>query len=115
MTTLSGIVWDYVSKEIRNPANKSSLFMRRNVEEFPQAFPIEGSAPKQEIQVISVPSSVGQAKLASEILAQCSGDPVETAFVLPDEGLLLPLLNSIPPAFDSVNVTMGYPMAGSAI
>ena len=109
-------VWDYVSPEIRDKANKSSFFMDRNVEDFPQAFPIDPlGLPKPVINVISVPSSVGQAKLAPKILADITGDPVETAFVLPDENLLLPLLNSLPEERDSVNVTMGYPMAGSAV
>ena len=107
-------VWDYVSPEIKDPANKSSLFMQRNVEDFPQAFELEGVG-RPEITVVSVPSSVGQAKLAPQILAGITGDPVETAFVLPDENLLLPLLNSLPEEQDSVNVTMGYPMAGSAV
>ena len=113
---MAEFVWDYVSYMIKDPANKSSFFMKRNVEEFPQAFPIDPaglSVPK--ITVVNVPSSVGQAKLAPWILSQTSGDPVQTAFVLPDENLLLPLLNSIPPSYDNVNVTMGYPMAGSAV
>ncbi len=108
-------VWDYVSSQIRDKANKSSFFMERNVEDFPQAFPVEASLVPPQINVISVPSSVGQAKLAPQILADIHSDPVETAFVLPDETLLLPLLNSLPEDRDSVNVTMGYPMAGSAI
>ena len=113
---LAQFVWDYVSREIRDEANKSSLFMRQNVVDFPQAFPVDaGGLGHPEITVISVPSSVGQAKLAPQILAGISGDPVETAFVLPDESLLLPLLNSIPEDRDRVNVTMGYPMAGSAV
>lgn len=108
--------WDYTSAEIKDPSNKSSYFMRQNVEEFPQAFPLdpEGLEPPK-ITVVSVPSAVGQAKLAPYILSQCEGDPVETAFVLPDESLLLPLLNAIPPAYDSINVTMGCPLSGSAI
>ena len=108
-------VWDYVSPQIRDKANKSSFFMERNVQDFPQAFPVEASPVPPRINVISVPSSVGQAKLAPQILAGIHSDPVETAFVLPDESLLLPLLNSLPEDCDSVNVTMGYPMAGSAI
>ena len=111
---LADYVWDYVSPENRDKANKSSFFMQRNVEEFPQAFPV-GGLSKPEITVISVPSSVGQAKLAPQLLEGITGDPVETAFVLPDESLLLPLLNSLPEERDSVNVTMGYPMAGSAV
>ena len=113
---MADFVWDYVSPEIQDKANKSSFFMRRNIEAFPQAFPIEAETSRpQEITVISVPSSVGQAKLAPQILSQVQGDPVETAFVLPDETLLMPLLNSLPPEQDSVNVTMGYPMSGSAV
>lgn len=112
---LGEFVWDYVSEAIRDKENKSSFFMKHNVEEFPQAFALEPEPGKPEITVISVPSSVGQAKLAPQILASCEGDPVETAFVLPDESLLLPLLNALPSEEESINVTMGLPMASSAV
>ena len=114
---LAQFVWDYVSPEIQDSANKASVFMRKNVEEFPQAFPIDPQGlPKPKITVISVPSSVGPAKLAGHILREAqSASDVETAFVLPDESLLLPLLNSIPEQHDNVNVTMGYPMRGSSV
>ena len=111
---LAEFVWDYYSEQIRDEANKSSFFMKKNIQDFPQAFAITaGDIP--EITVVSVPSSTSQAKLAPRILKETEGDPVETAFILPDESLLLPLLNSIPPEYDSVNVTMGYPMKGSAL
>ena len=113
---LAEFCWDYVTPMIRKRSNKSSLFMEKNVEEFPQAFETDPdglTAPR--ITVVDVPSSVGQAKLAPWILDQTDGDSVETAFVLPDETLLLPLLNSVPPSYESINVTMGYPMSGSAI
>ncbi|MBO4624039.1 MAG: PD-(D/E)XK nuclease family protein [Bacteroidales bacterium] len=124
---LAEFVWDYVSPEIKDRANKSSFFLHRFVVDFPQAFPVEGGT-RPEVTVISVPSSVGQCKLAPWILKEIAGQAgdslgpegprndksVETAFVLPDEGLLLPLLNSIPEEYDNVNVTMGYPMTASA-
>ena len=106
--------WDYVTPVIRHPLNKSSLFMRENVAAFPQAFPITAAAEPPQVEVVSVPSSVGQAKLAPEILSGVTGDPVGTAFVLPDEQLLTPLLNSIPEQFRDINVTMGYPMRSSS-
>ena len=113
---LAEFVWDFVSEEIRDPRNKSSLFLADNIQEFPPAFkPDPEGLAKPDIRVISVPSAVGQVKLAPAILAEADGDPVETAFVLPDETLLLPLLNSIPPEHGSINVTMGYPMTGSAV
>ena len=113
---LAQFVWDYVSEEIQAPQNKSSLFLSQNVKDFPPVFvPDPEGLGKPDIRVVSVPSAVGQAKLAPLILKEVSGDPVETAFVLPDETLLLPLLNSIPPEHDSINVTMGYPMRDSAV
>ena len=62
--------------------------------------------------VMSVPSTAGQATLAPRILSECKGEPVETAFVLPDENLLMPLLNAIPSEYDSINVTMGCRLTG---
>ena len=108
-------VWDYVSGMIRDPLNKSSLFMRDNVRSFPQAFPLE-AVGVPEVHVISVPSAVGEVKLAPQLLRErVPGEAVETAFVLPDENLLLPLLNSLPSEVDKVNVTMGLPIKSGAI
>ncbi|MFH4294795.1 hypothetical protein WAJ58_26935, partial [Acinetobacter baumannii] len=36
-----------------------------------------------------------------------SSDPVNTAIVLPDESLLMPVLFSIPEEIEAVNITMG--------
>ena len=108
---LAGFCWDYSSSMVRHPLNKSSFFMSRNVEEFPQAFrPDPDGLGVPEVEVVSVSSSVGQAKLLDSLV-----DDEETAVVLPDETLLVPVLNSIPPRIRDINVTMGYPMAQSAI
>ena len=114
---LAEFCWDFVSDAVRDPKNKSSVFMRENVREFPNAFPVDPDGlGKPVFHVVSVPSSVGQAKLAPEILARCNTeDPVETAFILPDENLLMPLLNSIPPEHAHINVTMGCPLTGGAV
>ena len=107
---IAAFCWDYVTPVIRHPLNKSSVFMQDNVTAFPQAFPVTAAADPPTVEVVSVSSSVGQAKLAPEILSQVTGDPVETAFILPDESLLTPLLNTIPEDIRDINVTMGYPM-----
>ncbi len=109
---LAEFCWDFSSAEIKDPANRSSFFLTRNVSEFPQAFtPDPDGLPRPVINVVACPSSVGQAKLLPTILAPAAG--IETAVVLPDEGLLVPVLNSIPESVQDVNVTMGYPMKGS--
>ena len=114
---LAEFCWDFVSDAVRDPRNKSSVFMRENVRDFPNAFRVDPDGLGQpSFHVVSVPSSVGQAKLAPEILARCNTeDPVETAFILPDENLLMPLLNSIPPKHAHINVTMGCPLTGGAV
>ena len=114
---LAEFCWDYVSEAVQDPRNKSSVFMKDNVRDFPNAFQVDpGGLPEPSFHVVSVPSSVGQTKLAPAILARCNTEnPVETAFVLPDENLLMPLLNSIPPEYDSINVTMGCPLTGGAV
>ena len=113
---LAEFVWDWSSDMIRDPANASSVFMKDNLREFPQAFPIDPDGlVVPEVDVVSVPSATAQAKLAPWILSQTVGDPVETAFVLPDPALLQPLLNSLPESVGNVNVTMGYPLTGGAV
>ena len=114
---LAEFCWDYVSDAVRDLRNKSSVFMKDNVREFPNAFQVDPDGlGLPAFHVVSVPSSVGQTKLAPVILDRCDmGNPVETAFILPDENLLMPLLNSIPPDYDSINVTMGCPLTGGAI
>ena len=106
--------WDWSGDMIKDPQNRSSFFMADNVIEFPQASVWDTEGVKcPEINVISVASSVGQAKRLPDILAQRDGAPEDYAVVLPDEGLLRSVLNSIPEDIHDINVTMGLPMNGS--
>lgn len=135
--SLAEFCWDYSSEMIQDPMNRASMFMSSNVVEFPQAFSIDpGKAsggsfvnagvtePENgpKIHVMSVPSSVGQTKQLPSLLAPVAElknggqeDWSDTAIVLPDESLLIPVLNTLPLEIGTVNVTMGYPMSGSDI
>ena len=103
--------WDYCGKMIRDRHNRSSFFMEGNVAEFPMTWTPEDvpDAPAA-IKVVSVPSAVGQAKM---LPLMAGGNADATAIVLPDESLLEPVLNSIPPEIEKINVTMGLPLSGS--
>ena len=79
------------------------------------------TCPESKFKLISVPSSVGQVKQIPAILryiadkchnGNLSEVGIDTAIVLPDENMLMSVLNAIPDEI-KVNVTMGYPMGGS--
>ena len=107
--------WDYSSEMIKDPRNRSSFFMKDNVVRYPQAFTLD-SDPFEDpyIEVIGVPSAVGCAKQLPRILDEVKPGSLDTAVVLPDENMLIPVLNSIPEQISDINVTMGYPMRGSS-
>ncbi len=102
--------WDFTGEMLTAPLNKASFFMATNVREFPQAYEWEDvGGHKPNVTVISVPSSVGQVKVVPSIVR----DGEDCAVVLPDDKLLMPLLNSIPPEITEVNVTMGRSLSSS--
>ena len=107
--------WDYSGSMISDRQNRSSLFMSTNVIEFPQVAQWDSEGvPVPEINIVSVPSSVGQAKRIPDILKTVAEDE-SCALVLPDENMLVPVLNSIPEDVKDINVTMGLPMKGSQL
>ncbi|MDE6653071.1 MAG: hypothetical protein K2K37_01620, partial [Muribaculaceae bacterium] len=74
-----------------------------------------------DIEIISVPSNVGQTKMASMIIKEWADEwimykedktvgenqLINTAIVMADENLLTPMLFSIPDNIPTINVTMG--------
>ena len=109
--------WDWSGNMAKDPKNKAAFFMSDNVRNFPQALSLdEQGLGLPEFNVLNVPSSYGQVKHLENMLEQVS-DPegTDTAVVLPDETLLIPLLNSVPESVRDINVTMGYPLSASEV
>ena len=115
--------WDYVGPWVTDPDNKASFFLERNLRLFPSRMELPATEPVQaEIRVLGVPSAIGQAKQVYPILQALADEQqltdesaLRTAIVLPDEHLLVPVLNAIPEAIQHINVTMGYPLAGTPV
>ena len=114
--------WDWSGSMIKDAKNRSSFFMTDNVREFPQAFELDDEGvDRTSFNSLSVPSSYGQVKHLASILEQIGykddtlGNSSNTAVVIPDETLLMPLLNSVPEDIMDINVTMGYPMSASEL
>lgn len=106
---LASFCWDYCGSMIKDKANRSSFFMDKNIADYPMDWALEDVTEVPQVNVIAVPSAVGQAKLLPTLVR----DPEDTAVVLPEESMLLPVLNSIPDTVRDVNVTMGMPLTGS--
>lgn len=116
--------WDYDAAELRDSDNQASRFYAENIHIFPSKYPIEPlveSLQEKEIELIAVPSAVGQTKQAFSILNKLFPTDVpnqswiKTAVVLPDESLLVPLLHSLPAQIGKVNVTMGFPLKSTPV
>lgn len=115
--------WDYVGPWVTDPDNKASFFLERNLRLFPSRMQLPAAEPVQaEIRVMGVPSAIGQAKQVYPILQALADEQqltdesaLRTAIVLPDEHLLVPVLNAIPEVIQHINVTMGYPLAGTPV
>ncbi len=84
----------------------------------------------KNIQIVGVPKRIGQVKYAGQLLetilengkTTANETPeLDTALVLADEKLLLPMLNALPDTKDQFgnkpvfNVTMGYPLANGLL
>jgi hypothetical protein len=117
--------WDYASPFTRDKPNKASSWAQENLKSFPSRFALEEEEPSEKpvIEVVGIPSGVGQAKQVSRILTQLieekaipqPNEAINTAIVLPDENLLLPVLYSIPEQIGKINVTMGYGLSHASI
>ena len=117
---LADFYWDYNSPTFKNTQNKATRFVGRNIKLFKPQLDLH----EQEIttypnlRAIGIPSNIGQTKYTKVILDELiksheipnKDNATNTAIVLPEEFLLIPLLDSINPEISGVNITMGYPL-----
>lgn len=113
--------WDYDDYYLLDRHQEAGLFVRGNLARYPQPAGFVNrtdnfSGPKK-VRAVSVPSGAIQCKYAADFLRDVAAGMLdgrvpgkETAIVLTDENLLLPLLYSIPKEIGELNVTMGYPL-----
>jgi len=116
--------WDYEAEEVRDEFNEASHFYKENVHNFPSKFKIESETQPlndKTIDLIAVPSEVGQAKEVYRLLDELypenasDNDWIKTAIVLSNESLLIPMLHSLPEKIEKINVTMGYPLKSTPV
>ncbi|MCC8019955.1 MAG: PD-(D/E)XK nuclease family protein [Rikenellaceae bacterium] len=110
--------WDYDDYYVADGDQEAGLFIRENRRLFPQRHPLgptDNFARPKRITVVASPSDSMQCKYAGEGLRQFAAESgrvpdKETAIVLTDENLLMPVLSSVPDSIGDINITMGYPL-----
>ncbi len=108
--------WDYDRYYVEREEQEAGLFVRDNIKMFPMRGKVSSdnfSRSKRFVATAAV-SNIAQCKHVTSLLEELSSKQgtlgKETAIVLTDENLLLPLLYALPPEIGRVNVTMGYPL-----
>lgn len=130
-------MWDatgpvLAATELRDGAkNPATVAMGRNLKNFPMpewALPYislsETRMMPPSLTECAAPSNVAQVKIASLRIGEWLADAREShremrdarlAVVIPDENLLLPLVHSLPPGIETLNLTMGYSMRYTSV
>jgi RecB family exonuclease len=114
---LADFYWDYDEYYINNKIHEANYFLKENIVNFKTDNNInyKNLVTNKNIDIVSTPSNIGQAKLISKFLNEFKEnndfDINKTAIVLADESLLIPVLNSIPEYIEHVNITMGFPIS----
>jgi len=121
---LAQIYFDIDEVFLKNLNHDAGLFARRQINNWnyfktnPFNWTSNNYKLKKNICVHGIPKNVGQAKHIGSILNQLNkegGAINNTAVVLGDENLLIPVLNSLPKKIDAINITMGFPLKSNPL
>lgn len=113
------IFWDIDPYFLEDQYHVASTFIRTYLKSWPQLNPdnsilVKGKSrynSEKNIVATGISQNIGQIKYVGQLLADFSQNDLEnTAVILGDEALLLPLLNSLPHNIKALNVTMGLPL-----
>ncbi len=120
--------WDYDNSYISpGRLNSAGFFLRDNIARFGNDMPgdwnyntfLSGEPSGIKRQVINTSSDVAQVKLLPELINNLDEltpeNAHQTAVILADENLLIPVLSSIPANMEDINITMGYPLRYTSV
>ena len=111
---IASVRFDVDDFYVENKNHEAGYFYRKICEAWNE--PLQpashfNSIPKQ-IDIIETSQQVAQVKIAGDLIKKikAEGKIGETAIVLADESLLIPLMNALPAEIEQANITMGYPI-----
>jgi len=124
------LYWDADEYYINDTIQEAGTFLRKNFRKLVSIPNKKGSEQPnwiennlsqsfKNIKIIGAPLLAGESKALGEVLQGLISETIpegeNTAIVLPDENMLMPVLYSIPEEIDKLNVTMGYPLKNSPL
>nr|WP_321377593.1 PD-(D/E)XK nuclease family protein [uncultured Bacteroides sp.] len=111
--------WDYDEFYTNERNHEAGEFIRRNLKEFPSALSgvtFNKMIQPKKVRFVASSTENAQARFLPEwIRGNVTGKESESAVVLCNEALLLPVLHSIPDSVQHVNITMGFPLAQTPV
>ncbi len=116
---MAKIYWDVDHHFMSNPIHDAALFTKQHKLNWsyfktnPFNWITKNYRNTKNIKTIGVPKNIGQAKQIGSILDKIikhNTNLNNTAVILGDENLLIPVLNSIPKEIPALNITMGFPL-----
>lgn len=113
--------WDEEVAIVQDEAHPAHRILANNISELGRANPRVSAEPQdflpKDILRYSCASTVSQIKALPTLLTNLGleleeeqQEEVNTAIILPNEQLLIPVVGSIPPSYKHLNVTLGYPL-----
>jgi CRISPR/Cas system-associated exonuclease Cas4 (RecB family) len=120
--------WDYDNSYISgSKLNSAGYFLRDNISLFGNDMPEDWSYDtflsrnpgSVRRRIIETSSDVAQVKLLTDLINELPDLTTEnahqTAVILADENLLIPVLTSLPENIPDINITMGYPLRYTSV
>ena len=114
----ASVFWDIDAVFLKDEFHDAGLFLRRinnswkHFETHPFNWITDAFSSDKNIEIIGTPKSIGQAKIAGKIIEKIVFEKKSlenTAIVLSEENILIPVLNALPVEVENLNITMGYP------
>lgn len=120
--TNSSIYWDAEAHFMEFKNHDASYFLRKYRSKWKHFannkldWVFNNYIKEKEITCTAVPNNIDQSKYISNILKSYSKEQLNnTAIILGDENIIIPLINSLPSVVNEVNITMGIPLGSTPI
>lgn len=120
--------WDFDNSYIAGKRfNSAGFFLRENIALFGNDMPADWNydthlsiADKNIVRrIINTTSDIAQVKMLPDLIGDLPGltsdKAHQTAVIIADENLLIPVLSSLPENIKEINITMGYPLRQTSV